>query len=70
MIDNGKYGFYFKVGDASDLAEKILYIYQNYNSQFMKEKIELAYKRVKNEFDVAITAKRYLDYYQRIINDK
>jgi len=62
IIDNGKYGNYFKVGDVEDCANQILHIYNNYSD--VCQKIESAYKRVVDNYSITQTAKRYIEEYK------
>lgn len=64
IIDNGKYGRYFHTGNSEELAKCI--------NDFMErpvdiELIEKAYAFVQNNFDVIVTANKYVDVYRRII---
>lgn len=63
IIDKGKYGFYFKVGDEKELADKIELIINNYQKKEIQNKIENAYEYVKVNFDVKLTAANYLKNY-------
>ena len=63
IIDNGKYGFSFKNGDAEDCAAKIIDIIE---SGVDNELIEAAYKRVEDCFTVQQTANNYLKGYKTI----
>lgn len=62
IIDKGKYGSSFKVGDIEDCANQILYIYNNYSA--VCQKIESAYKRAKENYSIIQTARRYIEEYQ------
>ncbi len=64
IIDYGKYGMTFKAGDANDLASKIR---KAMNSQISVECLDAAYNHVKENFDVRVTSKLYLDYYRKDI---
>ena len=68
IIQNGKYGNYFQKGDAKKLAESIKEIIQfpDYNEQVRK--IESAYEYAKRNFDISITAQKYIEDYKRIKN--
>ena len=64
IIDNGKYGMYFKKGDIIDLADKLEHILKggyNYNM------INPSYNHVKTHYDVSITAKNYLEEYKKVL---
>lgn len=64
IIDNGKYGMSFKTGDVVDLANKLEIILKG---SYDYNLIELAYKHVKNHYDVSITAKKYIEEYKKVI---
>lgn len=66
IIENGKYGYFFESGNPTELAEKIHYIYSNYDSE-VTHKIELAYDYVKYNFDIAITVRNYINNYYKIL---
>ncbi len=63
IIENGRYGSYFKIGDSTDCAEKIKQLVDNYNSAQTIETVEQAWKRVNNDFDIRVTARNYCDGY-------
>lgn len=66
VIGYGQYGCYFKSGDADDCAEKIeLFLNGNYEP----EKIESAYRKVRQCYDVKITSAKYIEKYRTIINN-
>lgn len=56
------YGWTFENGNSDDLAVKIKYIIEHYNEAMEKAKISLNY--VRNQYDVAMTARKYLDLYK------
>lgn len=57
-----KYGWVFENGNVDDLAIKIKYIYNHYDEAMEKANNALNY--VRDTFDVAVTAKKYLDLYK------
>ena len=59
------YGWTFKNGDSMDLASKIFYISQHYNQAL--DKSTEAHQHVVRNYDVSITARSYLNEYERII---
>ena len=67
VIGYGKYGMSFKSEDVDDLADKLNTILQGGYDYSM---IEKAYQHVCEEFDVAKTARRYLQEYQKVIGSK
>lgn len=67
IIDGGKYGKTFKSEDAEDCAKKL--------NEFMEQGkndalIEDAYKHVVNNYDVSVTAEKYLEVYRSLLNSK
>ncbi|MBR1400159.1 MAG: glycosyltransferase [Prevotella sp.] len=67
IINQGEYGMSFQVGDADDLAEKIKVVLQGGYDDSM---IEKAYQHVCKEYDVAVTAREYIDAYNSVIQSK
>lgn len=65
IIDNGKYGYSFKNQDVDDCADKIKMFL---NKKDDIKKINSAYRRVKDCYDVTITAKTYINKYQNFLN--
>lgn len=61
IIDNGKYGNFFKVGDVEDCANQILHIYNNYSD--VCQKVDDAYKRVEDNYSIIKTASAYIEEY-------
>lgn len=64
IIDNGRLGAHFHVNDAEDLAKQIKTFMENGRNE---SQIEEAYQYVVDHYDVAVTAKKYLEVYKRII---
>lgn len=64
IIENGKYGFYFKNGDVEGCASKIIEIIEK---GVDKQMVENAYKRVKELFSIEQTANGYIDEYNKIL---
>lgn len=64
IIDNGKYGYSFKNGDAEDCANKIIEIIEQGVDSNM---IEAAYKRVEENYSVKQTAINYINEYKAIL---
>ena len=60
-----KYGWTFKNGNIEDLARVISYIHTHYAEAL--DKAALAQTHVKENFDVSITAKKYLEMYKTTI---
>jgi glycosyltransferase involved in cell wall biosynthesis len=63
IIDSGKYGYFFKSGDADNLAEKIDLIRSQSASQEHQRLIKRAYQHVIDNFDIVQTANGYLKNY-------
>ncbi len=63
IIENGRYGLHFKIGDAHDCAEKIKQLIEQYNSAQTIEMVERAWKRVHQDFDIRVTARNYCEKY-------
>jgi len=57
---------FFKTNDVEDLSEKVKYALSN--EREMKEKTELAYKRLLTDFTWAKVSKRYASLYKGLIN--
>jgi glycosyltransferase involved in cell wall biosynthesis len=64
IIDNGRYGFYFKSGDIKECSEKIHDIINGYNTKEIKRKISEAYGYAKENFNIKNTAQNYIDNYE------
>lgn len=65
IINNGKYGYYFKNGDANDCADKIINIIEQGVDENM---IEAAYNRVEENYSVTQTAINYINEYKKIVS--
>lgn len=61
VTENDKYGWLFKNGDAEDLANQISYIFAHYDEALSK--VDQAKEHVCRQYDVTVTAKRYLELY-------
>jgi glycosyltransferase involved in cell wall biosynthesis len=61
VIDNGKFGWSFKTGDASDCAEKLQRIMNDYHACITV--VNRAYERAITEFDIKKTSDTYLKHY-------
>lgn len=66
VVDNGKAGYIFEKGEACDLADKIELFLRKENNPDM---IQIAYNRVRKEFDVENTAKRYIEEYRKMLDE-
>lgn len=67
IIDNGKYGFYFNVGNINDCAEKIVQI-MNMSETELIQLTDKAWHHVNENFNIKRTAQRYIKTYERIVN--
>ena len=65
IIDNGKYGYFFKDQDADDCAAKIKIFLTRQNET---AQIEKAYQRVLRLYNVKATANTYLEKYNEFID--
>ena len=66
IIQNGKYGFYFKKEDANDCANQIKDIMLS--TEKVSQITESAYQYCLNNFDINKTAENYCKEYQNTIN--
>lgn len=66
VIDNGRYGLYFKTGDSKSLAAKIKETFSGYTETKLDEARNYVYKN----FNVATTAQKYINTYSTVINNK
>ena len=64
IIGNGKYGFYFKTGDANSCADKLYEILNDYQTMKVRNKINEAYDYAKENFNIQKTAQNYLKNYE------
>lgn len=64
VIDNGKYGMSFKSEDVEDLADKLKTVLQGGYDYSL---IDKAYNRIREYYDVATTAQRYLEEYRKLL---
>lgn len=62
VTENDKFGWVFENGDVNDLADKILYISNHYDEAL--KKAEAGYAHVHENYDVSVTAKKYLELYK------
>lgn len=65
VIGGGTYGDYFESGNAADMAEKILAIVQR-NKEQEHMLLDHAFAYCRDNFDVAVTALKYIDAYKTI----
>ncbi len=66
IIDNGEYGYHFKTENVESLCEALRNIIKHYADETNKQLVEQAYKHAIESFDVAATAKNYIENYQSL----
>lgn len=64
VVDYGKFGRHFKCGDCVSLAEELECFIRN---GINPEQVGQAYEYVKNNFDISVTSKKYLEEYQKLL---
>lgn len=64
IIENGKHGYYFKKGDVDDLVKQLTYIINQYDKKSLKSKVDSGYSNVYKNFDIHLTAQKYIDRYE------
>jgi len=67
IIDHGNYGYSFRTGDYLDCSEKITRIIKDSGCEVFAMQRQRAADYAKRRFDVATTAKRYLDEYEKVV---
>ena len=70
VIDNGKYGYKFKVKDEIDCSQKIIDIMEDYNKKKIKNKCDKAYLYAKKSFNIKKTAFNYILEYSKDLEKK
>jgi glycosyltransferase involved in cell wall biosynthesis len=68
IIDNGKYGSYFQVGDHLDCSEKMIHIMKNSEHRILPEELQRVAEYARRRFDITETANLYLDAYGKLIS--
>ena len=63
VTENDKFGWVFKNGDPNDLADQIQNIATHYNEALAKA--EKAMRHVRENYDVSVTARKYLEAYKK-----
>ena len=70
IIESGQYGGFFRSGDVTDCANKIIDVIKKYKeSDFQIELMKIP-EHVKQQFNIQSTAKNYLDEYTKLVNKK
>lgn len=67
ILANGKYGFLFENGNAGDLASKIFHVIELLKQAKLDDMVENAYQYCLKNFDINITASKYVDEYAKLI---
>ncbi|MDL2243309.1 glycosyltransferase [Bacteroidales bacterium OttesenSCG-928-J19] len=67
IIDYGKYGYSFKKNDPEDCARMIEQIMADPHKDKL---VEEAYQRVKENYDVIVTANTYIEKYKEILSNR
>jgi glycosyltransferase involved in cell wall biosynthesis len=67
IIDNGRYGYYFRGESFQDCAEKIIEIMALPKTTEFAQKMDENMDYAKRKFDIKVTAKRYLEEYKTLI---
>ena len=65
ILENGKYGLFFKIRDHENLAKMIIYSYRNYNK--LLSKVNSGYLSI-NRFDKKINLNKYLKVVKKVLN--
>jgi glycosyltransferase involved in cell wall biosynthesis len=67
VIDGGRLGMVFKHGDADDLADKLFqFIHDGYDISM----VEGAYRNTLERYSIARTTQRYVEEYEKVINNQ
>lgn len=63
IIDNGKYGYYFKNGDIEECTKKIEFIMTHNNTSLIND----AWNHINENFNIEATANHYIEEYKKIL---
>lgn len=66
IIQCGKFGYCFEVGNAEDCAKKITKIMSEYNKHGLEENIDRSYRYALEHFDIKKTATDYITHYKEL----
>jgi len=69
IIDNGRYGYFFEIGDAKDCASMIKEIKEKPVQEISKI-TEIAYERVSENYSIKNTVTKYLGIYKDLLNNQ
>jgi glycosyltransferase involved in cell wall biosynthesis len=67
IVDNGRYGFFFRSGDFQDCADRMIEIMELSQDREMAGRTDEAYEYAKGRFDIRGTAKKYLEEYAKVL---
>jgi len=68
IIQGGKFGYFFEVGNPEDCAEQIMKIMSGYGTEVFRQTISRAYKYAGEHFDIKKTAVDYIANYENLIS--
>lgn len=67
VIQSGKYGFFFKVGDVNEIVNKVQFIMEMNTENLRSSLVEPAYEYAKNKFGIKETVRNYLTENTKLI---
>ena len=67
IIAAGRHGYYFRAGDHLDCAAKIIDVVKESQGDTFPDALDSTIEYVRNQFDIADTARKYLAEYKKII---
>jgi len=67
IIQNGKFGYFFEIGNPEDCAKKIVEIMVEYRKYGLEENIDRVYRYALERFDIKRTAADYIAHYQKLM---
>jgi glycosyltransferase involved in cell wall biosynthesis len=69
IIGAGRHGYYFREGDHLDCAAKIIEVVKQSQRDAFPDALDRTAEYVRNQFDIADTARKYLAEYKNIIGE-
>ena len=66
IIQCGKFGYFFEVGNAEDCVKKIIKIMSDYNEHGLEDNIDRSYRYALEHFDIKKTATDYITHYKEL----
>jgi glycosyltransferase involved in cell wall biosynthesis len=69
IIENGKYGYFFKRNDSENLSLSLKALIESYSLNETSQKIEKAYLHVCDSFSINKTSQQYLEQYFNIASE-